>query len=68
MTFEPVVSEKGLNVKEAHWEEIVNHHLTFNPVTARYFKVTIKTLDKMPVWHAGVGRKAFMFVDEIALN
>lgn len=67
-TFEIVASEKGLNVKDEHWEEVVNHHFTFEPVTARYFKVTIKTLDKMPEWHSGEGRKAFLFVDEIALN
>ena len=66
--FELVVSETGLNVKDRHWEEIVNHHLSFNPVKARYFKITIKGLDKIPEWHTGVGHKAFLFVDEIALN
>ena len=66
--FETVVSEKGLNVKDTHWEEIINHHYTFKTVTARYFKITIKTLDAMPEWHSGSGRKAFLFVDEIALN
>ena len=67
--FETVDAKTGINVKKKHWEEVVNHHLAFDTaVTARYFKVTIKTLDAMPEWHSGKGRKAFLFVDEIALN
>ena len=67
-SFEPVTSEAAINVKGEHWQDVVNHNFTFDAVTARYFKVTIKTLDKMPEWHPGVGRKAYLFVDEIALN
>ena len=66
--FDTITSEKGLNIKYEHWEEVANHNLTFTPVTSRYFKITIKTLDKMPEWHSGVGRKAYLFVNEIALN
>jgi hexosaminidase len=67
-TFETIVSEKGLNVKEEHWQDVVNHEFTFDATTARYFKVTIKSLSEMPEWHAGKGRGAYVFVDEIALN
>jgi hexosaminidase len=67
-TFETIVSEKGLNVKEDHWQDVVNHEFTFDATTARYFKVTIKSLSEMPEWHAGKGRGAYVFVDEIALN
>ena len=67
-SFETVTSESGINIKDEQWQDVVNHHYTFDAVTARYFKVTIKSLDKMPEWHSGSGRKAFLFVDEIALN
>lgn len=50
-----------------HWQDIVEHSLEFKPTLARYFKVTVKT-NTLPKWHAGKGRKAFLFVDEIALN
>ena len=63
-----VASEKDNNTKTGDWSQIVNHQLSFETVTARYFKVTIKTLDAMPEWHTGKGKKAFLFVDEIALN
>ena len=66
--FETVVSEKGLNVKDNHWEEVINHNYTFDATTARYFKVTIKSLRQMPEWHGGKGNPAYVFVDEIALN
>ena len=66
--FVTVISEKGDNTKADNWTKIVNHQLTFEPVTARYFKITMNTLDTMPEWHTGAGRKAFLFVDEIALN
>jgi hexosaminidase len=65
--FETLVSEKGLNVKDDQWEEVVNHSFKVD-ATARYFKITIKPLSEMPEWHAGKGRGAYLFVDEIALN
>lgn len=66
--FETVFSEKGFNVKEEHWQEVVKHHFAFDAATARYFKVTIKSLQDMPKWHTGYGQSAYVFVDEIALN
>ena len=65
--FETLVSEKGLNVKDDQWEEVINHSFKVD-ATARYFKITIKPLSEMPEWHAGKGRGAYLFVDEIALN
>ena len=67
-TFETKFSEKGFNVKDAHWQEVVNHSFSFDATTARYFKITIKSLREMPEWHSGKGRGAYVFVDEIVLN
>ena len=66
--FEVIVSEKGLNVKNERWKEIVNHTYKFDTTTTRYFKITIKPLGEMPEWHRRKGQKAFVLVDEIALN
>ena len=66
--FETLFSKKGLNVRNEHWEEVVNHTYSFDATTARYFKVSIKSLREMPDWHGGKGSPAYVFVDEIALN
>ena len=55
-------------MKGEHWQEVVNHAFSFDATTARYFKVTIKSLREMPEWHSGKGRGAYVFVDEIVLN
>lgn len=66
-SFETLVSENGLNVKDEQWEEVVNHSFTVD-ATARYFKITIRPLAEMPEWHTGKGSSALVFVDEISLN
>lgn len=52
---------------QGDWSDISVRTLSFDPVTARYFKVTVKP-SVIPAWHPGKGRKGFIFVDEIALN
>lgn len=66
-TFKPVHTEKITDTKTDHWSDVSVHAFTFEPVTARYFKVSVKP-SIMPEWHAGKGKKAFIFVDEITLN
>ena len=66
--FETIVSETGINNKTEHWQDVVEHSYSFDATTARYIKVTIKTLHEMPEWHGGKGTRAFVFVDELALN
>ncbi|MDO5665759.1 MAG: family 20 glycosylhydrolase [Bacteroidia bacterium] len=65
--FTPVNSQKLIDANTNHWSDIATHTLSFEPVTARYYKITIKPT-VMPVWHSGKGNKAFMFIDEIVLN
>jgi hexosaminidase len=50
-----------------NWSDISIHSLSFEPVTARYFKVTVKP-SNIADWHVGKGRRAYIFVDEIRLN
>ena len=40
----------------------------FNPVSARYIRVTAKSIGVCPEWHAGAGRAAWLFSDEIVVE
>lgn len=66
-TFTAVNSQKLLDANTTHWSDIATHTLSFNPVTARYYKLTVKPTI-IPAWHPGKGNKAYMFIDEIKLN
>lgn len=65
--FTQVTSQTITDEKQEHWSDISEHKLTFEPVTARYYKVTVKP-SVMPEWHPGKGNKAFFFLDEIRLD
>ena len=62
-----IIKTESFDSDKDHRAEISEHKVEFEPVTAQYFKVTVKT-SVMPDWHPGKGRKAFIFVDEIVLN
>ena len=62
-----VLTETIVDENEDHRAEISTHSLSFDPVKARYFKVTVKP-SVMPEWHPGSGRRAYIFVDEISMN
>lgn len=42
--------------------------VTFPETTAKYLRVTSKTLECIPDWHGGRGRKGFTFADEIIVK
>ena len=42
--------------------------ISFTPVSARYIKVFVKNLGKIPAGRPGEGEKPLMFVDEIEVN
>ncbi len=65
--FTLVKSEKYNDSHSDNYSEIATHTLQFDPVTARYFKITVKP-SVMPDWHPGKGNRAYIFVDEIVLN
>jgi hexosaminidase len=66
-SFTTVISETVIDEKSEHWSDISTHSLSFEPVTARYFKVTVRP-SVMPAWHPGSGNRAFIFTDEIRLD
>ena len=52
-----------------HIGEIIPHKLTFNPVKARYVRLTEECENSIPEFHgAGIGKPAFIFVDEIVID
>ncbi|MDE6529025.1 MAG: family 20 glycosylhydrolase, partial [Muribaculaceae bacterium] len=53
---------------ESDMRAITPHRLGFPAVEARYVRVTMGSLKKLPSWHGGAGRPAFLFVDEIVVE
>ena len=47
---------------------VENYEITFNPVKARYVKVVIKRSPALPKGHAGEGKAAYMFIDEVEVD
>lgn len=47
---------------------IYTHALSFEPVRARYVKITAKPEYSIPSWHGGKGQPAFIFLDEIGIE
>lgn len=45
-----------------------DYTLTFPETSARYLKVTAKTIEALPEWHSGNGRPGFLFVDELIVK
>jgi hexosaminidase len=65
--FTSVKSEKYNDSHSDNYSEIITHTMQFDPVTARYFRITVQP-SVMPDWHPGKGNRAYIFVDEIVLN
>ncbi len=52
-----------------HLEKIVAHEMKFNPVKARYVRVTEECETSIPEFHGvGFGKPGFLFVDEISVD
>lgn len=66
-SFAKVKDEIIQDEKTENWADVVTHTLKFDPVTARYFRITVKP-SIIPEWHGGKGNRAYIFVDEITMN
>lgn len=62
-----VASESYPEFTEHHYE-ISEHRLSFDPVTARYFRVKVECPQVLPAYHNGRSHALYLFVDEIALD
>jgi uncharacterized membrane protein len=45
--------------------KIENFKLEFEPIKARYIRVYMKNMKRLPKWHEAAGAEAYLFVDEI---
>lgn len=66
--FKKIASEEYPAMKETDKDGIVDHQLTFAPVTTQYVRVIASPEKSLPAWHTGKGKNAFLFVDEIKID
>lgn len=67
-TFREVASKEIPAETDIAKKSIENYEITFEPVQARYVKVVIKRSPTLPKGHAGEGKAAFLFIDEIEID
>ena len=67
-TFKKIASEEYPAMKETDKDGVVDHQLTFAPVTTQYVRVIASPEKTLPEWHGGKGKNAFLFVDEIKID
>lgn len=66
-TFREVASKTIPSAQQTEKDGLYPQEISFAPVKARYVEVIIKS-DKLPSWHGGAGKAAFLFVDEINIQ
>ena len=67
-SFAEVVShEYGVEDKDAP-DVVSDRTLSFPETTARYLKIIVTPVKKMPEWHYSAGRGTFFFLDEIIVK
>ncbi len=44
------------------------HSVSFPETKAKFLKVTARSLDRLPEWHANKGREGYLFVDEVVVR
>lgn len=67
-SFTKVASEEYPAMKETDKSGVIDHKLTFTPVTTKYVKVVAGSEKMIPAWHSGKDNAGFLFVDEIMIN
>lgn len=66
-TFKEVTSKNIPELTKDDKDGLYPQEITFPSVKARYVEVIIKS-GKLPAWHGGAGKPAFLFVDEIIVD
>lgn len=67
-TFTTVASKDIPALTEQSPDKVYTHNVDFKTIKARYVKLTAKTERSLPEWHAGKGKPAYLFVDEISVE
>lgn len=66
-TFKQVANQSFEQPTE-HVELAKHEEITFASQKARYVRIVMHTVNALPKWHSGVGKKAYLFVDEIIVD
>lgn len=66
-TFREIASAKIAELKQTDPDGLYPQEITFNPVKTRYVEVIIRS-GRLPAWHGGAGKAAFIFIDEIGIE
>ena len=67
-TFRPVSSMVFPDETDLHKNDIETYEASFNPVEARYVKVTARPFAALPKGHDGAGKAPYLFIDEISID
>ena len=67
-TFRPVSSMVFPDETDLHKNDIETYEASFNPVEARYVKVTARPFAALPKGHDGAGKVPYLFIDEISID
>lgn len=67
-TYKKIASENYPEMQQTDRNGLYTHELDFDPVKARYVKVTALSEKVIPAWHGGRGNRGFLFIDEISVN
>ena len=63
-----LAEQRGDNSDHSYLVKSVPFDFKFDPVVARYLRVTAKSMKTCPEWHRGYGKPSWIFVDEIIVN
>ena len=66
-TFREIASVSIPELKQSDMDGLYPHTIGFDEQTVRYLQVIIRG-GRLPAWHPGAGRPAYIFVDEIAVR
>ncbi|WP_195349029.1 glycoside hydrolase family 20 protein [Bacteroides nordii] len=68
VTFHEVANKDYPSEKDLKKKGIEEYKVEFEPIQARYIKITIKCTPVLPEGHVAAGRIPFMLIDEIDVN
>ncbi len=63
-----LAEQQGDNTDHNYLVKSVPFDFKFNPVKARYLRITAESMKTCPEWHRGYGKPSWIFVDEIIVN
>jgi len=63
-----VASQSNISTDQNYLEISTPYNFKFDPVVARFVRITALNMKTCPDWHRGFGKPSWIFVDEIIIN